>query len=364
MPEFKLAAVRIVAVGPRRRAPRDQKRLAIIGNGMAAGRLLDELLRRGAAARFDIAVFGEEPHGCYNRILLGRVLGGGSADDITLKPTAWYAEQRHRRSTPASAVAGSTRRRDGSTTADGKEHPFDVAVFATGSAAVVPPIDGLRRPRRVAEGRRVRVPHGRRLRADPRRAPGRRARPWCSAAACSGSKRRRGCCDLGPARHRRPPRRHADEPPGGPHRRQFLRAGRRAGSASFVRTGAEPTARPRQRPRRGRRARRRARCCPPTCSCSPAASGPRIDAAEASDVPVERGHPRERPHGNGRARRVRRRRVCRARRQGVRHRAADLGAVRRPRRRPDRGEPAGPLPRVEGVHAAEGRRRRGRQHGR
>ena len=48
-----------------------KKRLAIIGNGMATSRLLDELLRRDAA--YDIAVFGEEPHGAYNRILLGRI---------------------------------------------------------------------------------------------------------------------------------------------------------------------------------------------------------------------------------------------------------------------------------------------------
>ena len=60
-----------------------KQRLAIVGNGMAAGRLLDELARRNAAALYDVTVFGEEPHGCYNRILLGRVLSGSPADEIT-----------------------------------------------------------------------------------------------------------------------------------------------------------------------------------------------------------------------------------------------------------------------------------------
>ena len=46
-----------------------KKRLAIIGNGMATGRLLDELSRRNAGLTYDITVYGEEPHGCYNRIL-------------------------------------------------------------------------------------------------------------------------------------------------------------------------------------------------------------------------------------------------------------------------------------------------------
>ena len=56
MPEFKLAAVRIVARARARRhgGPRvTRKKLAIIGNGMATGRLLDELAapRRAAAVR-------------------------------------------------------------------------------------------------------------------------------------------------------------------------------------------------------------------------------------------------------------------------------------------------------------------------
>ena len=65
-----------------------RKRLAIIGNGMAASRLLDELLRRNATAALGITVFGEEPRGSYNRILLG-LLGGGRT--TSLKPQNWYA---------------------------------------------------------------------------------------------------------------------------------------------------------------------------------------------------------------------------------------------------------------------------------
>jgi nitrite reductase (NADH) large subunit len=120
-----------------------KKRLAIVGNGMAAGRLLDELLRRNAHVLFDVAVFGEEPHGCYNRILLGRIIGGGTADEITLKSPAWYAER------GVTFHAGTRVTKLDSTgrlvhVADGEAHPYDVAVFATGSRPVVPPLDGLR----------------------------------------------------------------------------------------------------------------------------------------------------------------------------------------------------------------------------
>jgi nitrite reductase (NADH) large subunit len=120
-----------------------RKRLAIVGNGMAAGRLLDELLRRGAHTLFDIAVFGEEAHGCYNRILLGRIIGGGSADEITLKSREWYAER------GVTFHAGKAVARLDTTarvilTTEGEAHPYDVAVFATGSRPIVPPLDGLK----------------------------------------------------------------------------------------------------------------------------------------------------------------------------------------------------------------------------
>jgi nitrite reductase (NADH) large subunit len=122
-----------------------RKKLAIIGNGMAAGRLLDELARRNSLSRFDIAVFGEEPHGCYNRILLNRVLLGGCVDDITLKTAAWYAERGiHLHSGSAVTRLSPAARR--LWTAAGNEHYFDLAVFATGSVPRLPPIDGIRRP--------------------------------------------------------------------------------------------------------------------------------------------------------------------------------------------------------------------------
>ncbi|HEY2911511.1 MAG TPA: FAD-dependent oxidoreductase, partial [Gemmataceae bacterium] len=120
-----------------------KKRLAIIGNGMAAGRLLDELVRRNAPSIFDIAVFGEEPHGCYNRILLARIIGGGSADDITLKSRDWYAERGvgFRSGTLVAKIDPAARTLH---TTDGETERYDVAVFATGSRPVVPALEGLK----------------------------------------------------------------------------------------------------------------------------------------------------------------------------------------------------------------------------
>ena len=64
--------------------------LVIIGNGMAAAKLVDELARC-ALGRFAIAVIGDEPRLAYNRVLLSSVLAGeATSQEIELKPAAWW----------------------------------------------------------------------------------------------------------------------------------------------------------------------------------------------------------------------------------------------------------------------------------
>jgi nitrite reductase (NADH) large subunit len=66
--------------------------LVVVGNGMAAARLVDELTKR-AQGRYAIAVVGDEPRLAYNRVLLSSVLAGETAShDIELKPAGWWRE--------------------------------------------------------------------------------------------------------------------------------------------------------------------------------------------------------------------------------------------------------------------------------
>ena len=122
--------------------PARKKKVAIVGNGMATCRLLDELLQRDGLARYEVTIFGEESGGAYNRILLSKVLGGEDPDAIVTKPPAWYAERGVRL---FEGVA--VRRLDTSAkvveTADGQRHRYDVAVLATGSQPQVPPLTGM-----------------------------------------------------------------------------------------------------------------------------------------------------------------------------------------------------------------------------
>jgi nitrite reductase (NADH) large subunit len=67
--------------------------LVIIGNGMAAARLVDELAK-SALGRYAIAVIGDEPRLAYNRVLLSSVLAGEAAsEEIELKSAAWWRDR-------------------------------------------------------------------------------------------------------------------------------------------------------------------------------------------------------------------------------------------------------------------------------
>jgi nitrite reductase (NADH) large subunit len=69
-----------------------KEKLVLIGNGMSGVRTLEELLKI-APEMYDITVFGAEPYGNYNRIMLSPVLAGEkTVDDIMLNDEQWYSD--------------------------------------------------------------------------------------------------------------------------------------------------------------------------------------------------------------------------------------------------------------------------------
>ena len=69
-----------------------RKRLVLVGNGMAGMRAIEELLKLEPEL-YEITVFGSEPHGNYNRILLSPVLAAEkTVADIMLNTREWYTE--------------------------------------------------------------------------------------------------------------------------------------------------------------------------------------------------------------------------------------------------------------------------------
>ncbi len=122
-----------------------KRNLVVIGNGMSGARTVEEILARGGADLFNIAMFGAEPLGNYNRIMLSAVLDGSrEATEILLNPLAWYERNaiRLHGGVRATRIFRFARHVLG---ADGSDEPYDNLIIATGSRSFIPPLPGLTR---------------------------------------------------------------------------------------------------------------------------------------------------------------------------------------------------------------------------
>ena len=123
--------------------------LVVVGNGMAGMRTVEELLKL-APDMYDITVFGAEPHGNYNRILLSPLLAGEkSIADIMLHTREWYAE--HGITLHAGdPVEHIDRRKRVVRSAAGLEVRYDRLLLATGSKPFIIPVPGHQLPGVIA----------------------------------------------------------------------------------------------------------------------------------------------------------------------------------------------------------------------
>ncbi|HEX6638762.1 MAG TPA: nitrite reductase small subunit NirD, partial [Steroidobacteraceae bacterium] len=117
-------------------------RLVVAGNGMAGMRTVEELLKLGVADRFSITVFGAEPRGNYNRILLSPVLSGEQqADDIMLHRPGWYT-RRGITLHSGDPIVEIDRKRRMVKSKSGVVAGYDRLLIATGSDPIVLPLPG------------------------------------------------------------------------------------------------------------------------------------------------------------------------------------------------------------------------------
>lgn len=118
-----------------------KRRLVVIGNGMAGLRTVEEILKI-APDLYEIEIFGAEPCGNYNRILLSPVLCGEKrVDEIMLHPLDWYAE-RGLRLHVGDPVVAIDRIRRVVESRSGRRGSYDRLLIATGSNPVVLKVPG------------------------------------------------------------------------------------------------------------------------------------------------------------------------------------------------------------------------------
>ncbi|MFA7388769.1 MAG: FAD-dependent oxidoreductase, partial [Thiohalobacteraceae bacterium] len=126
-----------------------KQRLVLIGNGMAGVRTLEELLKLAPEA-YEITVFGAEPYGNYNRILLSPVLAGEKTlEQIMLNDEPWYAEHDIRLH-KGKYVGEIDRVKRRVRATDGTEAAYDRLILATGSVPFIIQLPGKDLPGVVA----------------------------------------------------------------------------------------------------------------------------------------------------------------------------------------------------------------------
>jgi NAD(P)H-dependent nitrite reductase small subunit len=126
---------------PKSRVVTRRRRLIVVGNGMAGMRAVEDVLNI-APDLYDIEVFGAEPHGNYNRILLSPLLAGEKKiDEIMLHSPQWYHERGVvlHLNDPVVAI---DRRNKRVTSSRGINSSYDRLLLATGSTPVVIPVPG------------------------------------------------------------------------------------------------------------------------------------------------------------------------------------------------------------------------------
>ena len=118
----------------------DKPQLIVIGNGMVGHHLVEQLVERGATARYAVTVFGEERHLAYDRVHLSEYFSGRDAASLALSTTEYYAE--HGVTLRLSEAVTAIDRDKGEVITPQGRYRYDRLVLATGSYPFVPSIPG------------------------------------------------------------------------------------------------------------------------------------------------------------------------------------------------------------------------------
>lgn len=110
----------------------EKLKLVLIGNGMAGVRCIEEILKL-EPDRFEITIFGREPHPNYNRIMLSKVLQGDTRiSDITINDWQWYKDRNITLHAGEPVIAIDTSKQE-VLSEKGLTVPYDRLIIATGS---------------------------------------------------------------------------------------------------------------------------------------------------------------------------------------------------------------------------------------
>ncbi|MDX2046909.1 MAG: nitrite reductase large subunit NirB [Chitinophagaceae bacterium] len=117
-------------------------KIVVVGNGMVGYKFCEKLVAKSNPGQFSITVFGEEIRPAYDRVHLSEFFSGKSAEELSLAPAQWYADNNIKLylSDPVQHIDRSNKKIK---SFHGIETSYDVLILATGSSAFVPSIPGV-----------------------------------------------------------------------------------------------------------------------------------------------------------------------------------------------------------------------------
>lgn len=117
-------------------------KLVIVGNGMTGYKFCEKIISKSQPGQFHLIVFGEEIRPAYDRVHLTEFFSGKSAEDLSMAPASWYADNNITLYL-ADPVQHIDRINKKVKSFHGIEATYDILILATGSSAFVPAIPGV-----------------------------------------------------------------------------------------------------------------------------------------------------------------------------------------------------------------------------
>ncbi|MBU2888060.1 FAD-dependent oxidoreductase, partial [Gilvimarinus agarilyticus] len=118
------------------------EKIIVIGNGMVGYKFCEKLRAKADKNKFEITVFGEEPHAAYDRVHLSEYFTNPSVSHLEMAPRSWY-EENDINLISGEMINAIDRNNKTVTSHKGTQLPYDKLILATGSSAFVPPIKGV-----------------------------------------------------------------------------------------------------------------------------------------------------------------------------------------------------------------------------
>lgn len=115
-------------------------KIVIIGNGMVGYKFCEKIIAKAPDSK--IIVFGEEVRPAYDRVHLSEYFAGKSARDLTLAGLDWYHDNNISLHL-GDPVKSIDRLAKTVSSHKGIKESYDYLILATGSAAFIPPIEGV-----------------------------------------------------------------------------------------------------------------------------------------------------------------------------------------------------------------------------